>query len=166
MGTAEPHPGLHELGEQEKFVVWASRHYLWSAVRGTPVPDFVYEAFANAGIDFLYYSLDRILVCLLAAPSREITVHDVRCPCVAQHEKALLEALQRLQRNDDAGFATAMTAIMLPSAVKVAQPAMTLLAAGMTGLKTDQLSWLRCGHEAPDAAMGEQDRLCSNRTIN
>lgn len=166
MATAEPRSNRYELDAPEQFVVWASRHYLWSALRGTEAPDFVYDAFENAGIDFLYYSLDRVLVCLLAAPTRPVTVHDVRCHCLAEHEGALLDALARLQRNDDAGFSAAMSAIMLPSAVKVAEPAMKLLAAGMMRLKPEQLSWLGGGNEVPDDTLRDQDYACYNRTIN
>jgi hypothetical protein len=166
MPPSESRANLYELTGPEQFVVWSSRHYLWSALRGTAAPDFVYEAFENAGIDFLYYSLDRVLVCLLAAPIRAVTVHDVRCHCLAQHEQALLSALRRLQRNDDAGFSAAMSAIMLPSAISMAQPAMKLLAAGMMRLKAGQLSWLGAGGQAPDETVREHDRRCHNRTIN
>lgn len=155
----------HELELPEQFVVWASRHYLWSALRGTAAPDFVFDTFERAGIDFLYYSLDRILVCLLAAPTSLVTVHDVRCPCVSLHEQALLLALRRLRRNDDAGCSAAMSAVMLPSAVKVAEPAMRLLAAGMMRLTDEQLSWLGAD-DLPEEKVQEDEWPCHTRTIN
>jgi hypothetical protein len=68
-----------------------------------------------------------VLVCLLAAPISTVTIHDVRCHCLEEHERALLAALARLQRD----VCTALSAIMLPSAIKVTEPAMKLLAAGM-----------------------------------
>lgn len=166
MPTSESPPNLYELSAAERFVVWSSRHYLWSALREREAPDFVYLAFENAGIDFLYYSLDRMLVCLLAAPLKVITVHDVRCHCLAHHERALLAALERLQANDDAGFSGAMSGIMLPSAVSVATPAMKLLAAGMMRLKAEQLSWLTAGYELPNETRLERYPACQGRTIN
>jgi hypothetical protein len=163
---AESGANRYELDLSEQLVVWASRHYLWSALRGTPAPDFIFEAFERAGIDFLYYALDRVLLCLLAAPTSLVTVHDLRCPCVALHEQALLMALRRLQRNDDAGFCMAMSAVMLPSAVKVSEPAMKLLAAGMTNVDRDRLSWLRSISEIADETAAEHERTPNARTIN
>ena len=166
MMAPESTPRVYELSAAEQFVVWSSRHYLWSALREKEAPDFVYLAFENAGIDFLYYSLDRMLVCLLAAPRKAITVHDVRCHCLAHHERALLAALERLQANDDAGFSGAMSGIMPPSAVSVAAPAMKLLAAGMMRLKAEQLSWLTAGYESPNETGRERYPACQGRTIN
>jgi hypothetical protein len=166
MAPSESPPSLYELTAPEQFVVWSSRHYLWSALRGTEAPDFVYQAFENAGIDFLYYSLDRMLVCLLAAPIRAVTVHDVRCHCLAYHEQAMLSALRRLQANDDAGFSVAMSDVMLPSAISVAAPAMKLLAAGMMRLKSEQLSWLTRGRELPNETLRQRNHARHGRTIN
>ena len=156
----------YRLADPEQFMIWASRHYLWSAIRSAPAPDFVFEAFENAGIDVLYYSLDRVLVCLLAAQTSEIVVHDVRCPCLALHEQALLTGCRRLQCGDDAGFAATMAAVMLPSAVKVAEPAMKLLAGGMLRMKPEYSGMpLGYGDGAEDAT-GRPHGSCQGRTIN
>lgn len=145
------------LDDRARFLVWASRHYLWSAVRSAPAPEFVLAAFGDAGIEWLYYALDRVLVCLLAAPACEIVVHDIRCPNVARHERALLAALDGLDRNDDDAFAAAMSAIMLPTAVKVAEPPMRLLAAGRSRINRDALPEI--------AGYASADDLPTRRTI-
>ncbi|MEX2125021.1 MAG: hypothetical protein WD795_14090 [Woeseia sp.] len=167
MNSQRPHAtDRHRLADPEQFIVWASRHYLWSAIRSTPAPDFVFEAFENAGIDVLYYSLDRVLVCLLAAPTREIVVHDVRCPCLALHEEALLTGLRRLQHGDDVGFVAALSAVMLQSAVKVSGPAMKLLAEGMRQMKVEHSATTGEYGEGPDDAAWRQHGKCQDRTIN
>lgn len=172
MSIRNPSIRRHELKGPEQFIVWASRHYLWSAIRGTPAPSFVFEAFENAGIDILYYCLDRVLVCLLAAPTSEIIVHNAGCPCVARHEQALLMGLRRLQQNDDPGFAATMSAIMLPTAVKVSEPPMKLLADGLPQMKASadheygRTRGTTGRDESPDEAAWWPHASCGNRTIN
>lgn len=157
---------LRRLRRPERLVIWASRHYLWSALRGTPVPEFVVDAFDHVGFEHLYYSLDRVLVCLMAAPTDSVTVHDVRCPCLSLHEQALIMALKRLADDDDHGYTAAMTAVMLPSAARVSQSAMKLLAQGLEQIEPERLDWLLDDDAAVDGLIESRSVPHRHRTIN
>jgi hypothetical protein len=159
---------MHHVRSAEQFLLWASRHYLRCAMHGTPAPEFVIEAFENADVEWLYYALDRVLVCLLAGQACEIVVHDARCPTVALHEQALLTGLRRLEQQDEAGFTAALSAVMLPSAIRVAEPPMKLLAAGLSHMRWDSHSPV--GGREMDHGTGERAPAvhdgCRSRTIN
>lgn len=67
----------------------------------------------------------------MAASTERILVHEIRYSCLSLHEQALIMALKSTQAGDDQGYMAAMTAIMLPAAARVAQPALKTLSAGM-----------------------------------
>lgn len=160
-------PGaLRKLTRPEQFLIWASRHYLWSALRATPVPEFVVEAFDRIGLEHLYYSLDRVLVCLMAASTERILVHDIRCSCLSLHEQALIMALKSAQASDDQGYTAAMTAIMLPAAARVAEPALKSLSAGMLAMHPDELEWVVLEEERIDPVSAMQRSHPATGTIN
>lgn len=150
---------LYCLEPPERFYIWAGRHYLWSAQRRTPVPEFVVDAFETAGAGHLYYALDRVLVCLLAAPATAVVVHEVRCPCLARHERALVAALASLSWMDEEGYRKAMTGVMLPSAACVCESAMRLLAAGLQRLDSGRLAWLTADDEIVRGLLDEEARV-------
>lgn len=155
-GEEEP---LHCLELPERLYIWAARHYLWSAQRRTPVPEFVVDAFETAGAGHLYYALDRVLVCLLAAPATALVVHEVRCPCLSRHERALLAALASLSWMDEEGYRKAMTGVMLPSAACVCESAMRLLAAGLQQLDSERLAWLTADDEIVGGMLGRRTQV-------
>jgi hypothetical protein len=157
---------LRKLTPPEQFVIWASRHYLWSVLRGTPVPGFVVEAFDRIGLEHLYYSLDRVLVCLMIASTERIVVHDIRCSCLSLHEQVLIMALKRAQASDGRGCTAAMTAIMLPAAARAAEPALKSLSAGMLAMRTDELEWVVLDEECIDPASVMQHSHARSETIN
>lgn len=155
---------LHKIQRPERFVIWASRHYLWSALRAAPVPAFVVDAFEEAGKGCLYYALDRVLVCLMAASTEAVTVHDVRCPCLSFHEQSLIMAVKSFSRGDKQGYQAAMHAIMLPSAARVCEPAMKLLAAEIYKITPERLDWLTDDDECVAVLIGKQFGV--SRSIN
>lgn len=165
-GNSRSGAELHDLAGSDRFVVWASRHYLWSAIRGRPVPEFVLDAFDDIGMEYLYYSLDRVLVCLMAAPTEQIFVHDVRCPCLSVQEQALLLALRRVAKDDEHGYSAAMTAIMLPSAARVSASAMKLLSNGLGAIDDRKLAWLAADDECVEQRVDGAGDGRPSRTIN
>lgn len=73
-------------------------------------------------------SLERVCNCLVASSSSDIVVHEIGCPCVSQHEQALIMAIRALQSRNEFGYTAAMSAIVPPAAARVMRSDMQQIA--------------------------------------
>lgn len=124
--NAEP-----EFEEPVELVLWASRIHLACTTRRQPVPEIVEETFDDAGFAYLYEALKRVNTRLLVSSTTRMQMHRAECPCRSFHEQALITALRNLQKGSTAGYEASMSAILPPSAVRLALTDMTIIASAL-----------------------------------
>ena len=110
------------------FVIAASRTYIANRVTGVPArpwsdvpPTFLAEWRV---LDALSNVWDNVL----ASTHEPLILHDVSCPCVSLHERAVLMGVRSLQGNERSRFEMAMVAILPSGGVRLIEPSMQQLA--------------------------------------
>ena len=135
---------MHETGELSRepefekptdVLIWASRTYLQCVSRNRPVPPVLEETFRDAGLRYMYQSLERVLSTLCVSASGNLIVHEPGCGCIAFHEQALIVGLRALQSGSYACYAAAMSSVLSPSAVRVIRPDMELIASALSDIE-------------------------------
>lgn len=126
-------------------IVWATRVYLHPKSRHEPVPNGLEETFRAANRQYLLEALIRVLDRLVASTLEDLTVHAPHCHVRAFHEQVLITALRYLQKNDTQGYYLTMSALLPPSAVRLAQTDMTIISSGLSDIER---TWPHCASTA------------------
>lgn len=130
-----------EFGAEPEFehpidvILWASRIYLAHTMRREPVPAIVEETFSDAGLSYLYEALKRVHNRLIVAATSGLYLHDPVCPQRSFHEQAFISALRKLGDGCTAGYTIAMSAILPPSAIRLAHTDMTIIASALADIE-------------------------------
>jgi len=119
------------FGEPVDVILWASRNYLRAVSRADEIPQELIDAFEKAKLRYFNYALVRVLKRLLATTIEPLALHEIDCPCTAYHEQVLICGLRALQRQRYVDYSAAMSAILPPSAVRLAHTDMAVLASAL-----------------------------------
>ncbi|MEM7503939.1 MAG: hypothetical protein AAF417_17980 [Pseudomonadota bacterium] len=124
-----------EFGRPVDVLIWASRVYLMSLNRGRPVPRFVPETFEDGKLTYVYQALIRVIVRLIQSTNSVLQVHDPRCPCRSDHERAFIAALDSLQAERTADYHEAMNWFLPRDAARDAFDDMCIIASGLADMQ-------------------------------
>ena len=116
-------------------ILWASRTYLLAVSREESIPEVLPATFEEAQLSYLYGALVRVLKCLVASTTVTLTVHEAGCPCTTFYEQALITALRSLQNGKPDEYRIAMTAILPPTAVRLAHTDMSIIASALSDIE-------------------------------
>ena len=116
-------------------ILWASRTYLLAVSREKPIPEMLPATFEEAQLSYLYNALVRVLKRLVASTTVTLTVHEADCPCTTFYEQALITAIRGLQNGNPDEYRIAMTAILPPSAVRLAHTDMSIIASALSDIE-------------------------------
>lgn len=139
-----------------EFIVPASRMIL--SDRHGLVHVLLYGHCDNETKTVLFSSLERVCNYLAAAATTEISIHEIDCRSVAQHEQALVMAVRALQNGNEFGYSAAMSAIAHPTAARVLRRDMLTIALALNRLlagpgKSPTVSTDSLGATNPGAAL-------------
>ena len=116
-------------------MLWMSRLYLSSLIRGQPTPQWLACMLDGPGDRQLLRTLMRVWDPILATSDERLQLHNPDCPCLSLHEQALVTATKSLQTAGGAGFEAAMLSILPRSAVRLMRPAIQNLADTLSQLE-------------------------------
>ncbi|MEM7432161.1 MAG: hypothetical protein AAF351_09485 [Pseudomonadota bacterium] len=122
---------------RQPLLLWLSRCYLRFHISGESLPSELFDFLQNPARRNVYQALSNVWDVMLSSTHEGLALHDPFCPCLSTHEQALIMGLGCIETRTPRGFKATMLAIVPPTAVRVLEVHMQVLADAIAILESN-----------------------------
>lgn len=114
-------------------LIWASRIYIHHVVNQASVPEArLLNQLARSRMDTAYPSLAKLIDHVLVGSRVTIQLHQPQCPCMSQHEQAVIMALRSAQTGNVVASSACLHSVLQSSTVRCCEPLVRRIAMSLT----------------------------------